>query len=106
MKPSNRACTLIIKGLVQGVGYRASTQQQARRLLLLGWVSNEDNGDVRIQVEGPRERIEQLIQWCRQGPAAARVNDIDINWQAATGNYPAFTTRYSIDHADNDSPST
>ena len=94
MKPTTTACTLIIKGHVQGVCYRASTQQQAQRLQLQGWVRNEKNGDVCVKAEGPQKQLEQLIEWCRQGPVAAQVNSVNIIWQTASGNYPAFTIRY------------
>jgi acylphosphatase len=82
---------LQISGRVQGVGYRASTHYAARRIGgLTGWVRNLDDGRVEAVVEGPREKIEALIAWCRQGPPAARVSDVDVAWAPATGEFKDF----------------
>jgi len=82
---------LLVSGRVQGVGYRASTRWAAKRIGgLTGWVRNLDDGRVEAVVEGPREKIEELIAWARQGPAAARVSDVDVTWEPATGEFPSF----------------
>jgi acylphosphatase len=69
---------LIIRGTVQGVFYRASAQEQATALGLTGFVRNESNGDVYMEVEGPDTRLQQFIDWCWQGPRRANVTDIVI----------------------------
>ncbi len=94
MTTNKQACTLVVHGRVQGVCYRASCQQQARLLGLQGWVANQADGHVRIVVEGPVERIEQFISWCWRGPAAARVDDIDIAWRPPSGELDDFTIRH------------
>ena len=82
---------LFVSGRVQGVGYRASTHWAARRIGgLTGWVRNLDDGRVEAVVEGPREKIDDLIEWCRQGPPAARVSDVAVTWEPATGEFAAF----------------
>ncbi|MDN5201623.1 acylphosphatase [Fulvivirgaceae bacterium BMA10] len=63
-------------GKVQGVFYRASTCEVANNLELRGFVRNQPDGSVYIEAEGPDERIEQLIAWCKQGPSGAIVQRV------------------------------
>lgn len=69
---------LRIRGLVQGVAYRASALAEARRLRLDGWVRNRLDGSVEALVAGPEAAVETFIAWARRGPPAARVNGIEI----------------------------
>lgn len=69
---------LRITGLVQGVGYRASFEGQARALHLSGWVRNRIDGSVEALVRGEQEALEQLISWARRGPRAAQVRDVAV----------------------------
>lgn len=66
-----------ITGRVQGVCFRAWTQEEAERLGVSGWVRNEPDGSVKALFVGARERVESMIDRCREGPAAARVSDVD-----------------------------
>ena len=68
---------LIVHGHVQGVWYRGWTVDQARVLGLDGWVRNCRDGTVEILVSGPEEAIAALLERCRRGPAAARVEQIE-----------------------------
>jgi acylphosphatase len=65
-----------VTGKVQGVFYRASTIEQARSLGLAGWVRNLPDGSVELEAEGDDGRVRQLVDWCRRGPPAARVDDV------------------------------
>jgi acylphosphatase len=65
-----------VRGRVQGVFYRAATQERAMQLGLTGWVRNADNGDVELVACGDPTSLEQLEQWLRQGPPAARVSAV------------------------------
>ncbi|WP_017731249.1 acylphosphatase [Nafulsella turpanensis] len=65
-----------VKGKVQGVFYRASTQAMAKELGLNGWVANEEDGSVLIEAEGEELKLDKLLEWCRQGPGAAIVNEV------------------------------
>lgn len=67
---------LLISGRVQGVGYRASLQREAAARHLLGWVRNLPDGRVEALVCGSAFAIESLLDWARQGPPGARVDDI------------------------------
>ncbi len=71
---------LKIEGRVQGVFYRHSTKTEARALGLSGWVRNMDDGSVEAEVEGPRDVVEKLIDWCRIGPPNARVDNVIVTW--------------------------
>lgn len=70
--------TLKIKGRVQGVAFRYSTQKQAERLGITGIVRNEPDGSVYAEIEGEETQLQQMIDWCRQGPSAARVIEVDV----------------------------
>lgn len=79
------AVHLLVHGRVQGVFYRASTQRTAEGLGLSGWVMNRPDGSVEIHAEGGREKLEELIAWCRIGPPAAEVSTIGLCWTEAEG---------------------
>ena len=79
------AVRLFVHGRVQGVFFRASTQKVAEGLGLTGWVKNCSDGSVEIHAEGNKEKLEELVAWCRRGPALASVSDIDLNWLEAEG---------------------
>ena len=71
---------LIIKGKVQGVFYRATAKNVAQELGLTGWVKNTKEGNVEALAWGSDEKVQQFINWCRQGPSKAVVTDIEINF--------------------------
>jgi acylphosphatase len=66
-----------VEGRVQGVFYRASTEAEARRLGLTGWVRNRPDGSVEIEAQGEAGALEALLTWCRDGPPGARVTDLE-----------------------------
>ena len=68
---------LRITGRVQGVSYRAWTQDRARSLGLSGWVQNEADGSVTALIQGPEEAVAALIRAARGGPTAAWVSAVD-----------------------------
>lgn len=84
---------VIVSGRVQGVYFRASAESEARALRLAGWVRNTEDGDVEAAFEGPRRDVEAMIAWCGIGPAHARVDDVDVTWEAPEGER-GFSTRY------------
>ena len=79
------AVHMFVHGHVQGVFYRAKTQKVAQGLGLTGWVKNCDDGSVEIHAEGDKGKLEELIEWCRHGPALAKVSKIDLNWIGPQG---------------------
>ena len=80
----------IIKGIVQGVFFRAHTQQEARRLGVSGWVKNRYDGSVEAVFEGDREAVEAVITWCHSGPPHAHVDDVTTAWEDYTGEFSGF----------------
>ena len=80
-----------IHGRVQGVYFRASTVYQAQNLGLTGWVRNCLDGSVEATAEGTREKLDELIAWCKKGPNGARVTNVEVNWAPAENNFQAFT---------------
>ena len=84
-----------ISGVVQGVFYRASTQEKALALGVSGWVKNCSDGSVEALFEGPHSQLEQMIAWCKVGPDNARVDKIDILYSKdCTNLQEGFTIRY------------
>jgi acylphosphatase len=68
---------LVVRGRVQGVGFRWATVEQGRRLGLAGWARNLPDGAVEVVAAGDAAAVEQLVAWCRQGPPSARVAGVD-----------------------------
>ncbi len=84
---------VVIKGRVQGVCYRLETQKAARRFGVKGWVRNLPDGSVEAVFEGDARAVEQLVDWCRQGPPLALVTDIQIEPQEYKGEFSGFEIR-------------
>lgn len=74
-----------VSGGVQGVGYRAFTQRVATQKGLFGGVRNLEDGRVEVEVEGARPVIDSLIDALRAGPPMARVRDVQVQWEPASG---------------------
>lgn len=81
---------LVVRGRVQGVYFRASTQREARRLGLTGWVRNRPDGSVEIVAEGEEVAIRELFGWAQKGPSAARVDRVETRWRSYAGEFPDF----------------
>jgi acylphosphatase len=81
---------IIVTGLVQGVYYRVTTRQEARTLGITGWVKNRPDGSVEAVMEGEKERVAQLINWCRQGPQDSQVSGVHVEWGNFIGEYQDF----------------
>ena len=69
---------LVIHGRVQGVFYRGWSVEIAHDLGLAGWVRNRRDGTVEMLVSGPEAAVDAMIERCREGPPAARVDRIDV----------------------------
>lgn len=69
---------LVIKGKVQGVYYRASARDKARKAGLTGWVQNTHIGDVEMMVTGEEQALGQFIMWCKSGPPNAIVEGVIV----------------------------
>ncbi|GAB2478805.1 acylphosphatase [Luteococcus sediminum] len=83
----SHAVDLVVTGRVQGVGYRWSCAQQAEQLGVDGWVRNRPDGTVEVHAEGGQQAVERLVEWCRQGPRWAGVDQVHV----ATGAHQGLT---------------
>lgn len=72
---------VFISGQVQGVGYRAFVKSTARKLRLTGWVCNTEDGGVEATFCGAKEKIEEMINLCKEGPFLAEVKHIGFEWE-------------------------
>jgi acylphosphatase len=86
------AVCITVYGKVQGVFFRKFTQQVALSLELSGFVRNNSNGSVYIEAKGADEKIEKLIEWCRKGPVASKVEKIESS-EIEPGFYRGFEIR-------------
>lgn len=84
---------VVISGRVQGVWFRASTRDQARRLGLSGWVRNLPDGRVEAVLEGEESRLQAMLDWCHAGPPGARVDHVEVRRGVATGEFEGFDVR-------------
>jgi acylphosphatase len=80
----------MISGRVQGVAFRIETQWAAERIGVRGWVRNRPDGSVQALFEGERGRVEEMLAWCRRGPALARVTAVDVTWEDYGGDLSEF----------------
>lgn len=71
---------LKITGKVQGVFYRANATKEAYKLGLKGYASNMGDGSVEVLLQGDEEQIKQFIDWAKEGPDKAKVEEVNINW--------------------------
>jgi acylphosphatase len=83
----------VVRGRVQGVGFRASAASEARRLGLTGWVRNQLDGTVEVDAEGDDAAAEAFLAWLRRGPSYAHVTSINPEWLPATGDGVSFEVR-------------
>lgn len=86
------ALRLAIRGHVQGVGFRYSLYEEARRLGLSGWVRNRRDGSVEAVVQGSAAAVEAMHRWAMRGPPAARVTGVEAT-PAADEPLEAFEMR-------------
>jgi acylphosphatase len=93
-EPSELRARLVVKGKVQGVGFRMFAARVAAQRGLCGGVRNLDDGRVELEVEGPKDQILILIQDVKTGPPASRVAAVEVEWSPATGRFSDFQVWY------------
>ena len=72
-----QALAITISGRVQNVGFRFSTVQKAEDLHINGFVQNKSDGTVYIEAEGNADNLNNFVEWCKKGPPAAKVENIE-----------------------------
>jgi acylphosphatase len=88
-----RRVTIIVRGVVQGVGFRMYTKWEADRLGLRGYVRNRPDGSVEIVAEGNAAAVDRLIAWAKHGPPAAAVEDVEATGGEPTAEFLKFDIR-------------
>ena len=82
-----------ISGNVQGVFFRDSTRRKADELDLNGWVKNTPDGRVEALFEGPSDAVNEMLDWCKEGPAQADVEDVDAEHEEPAEDLNGFEVR-------------
>lgn len=77
-------------GQVQGVFFRQGVKELAEELGLTGWVKNEEDGSVKIVVEGEEENLQKLIEWCKKGTRWSKVEKVEIKKPEASNKFSSF----------------
>ncbi|TMC04446.1 MAG: acylphosphatase [Chloroflexi bacterium] len=80
----------VVRGRVQGVGFRYFVIDRAAGTGLRGWVRNRGDGSVEVVAEGQRPPLERLLDELRRGPRSALVTSVEASWGPAQGDLPAF----------------
>ena len=90
------AVRAVVRGRVQGVGFREYVLNRARFLAVSGYVRNLPDGrSLEVVAEGSRSELEQLLEYLREGPRLSRVDAVDADWGEPTGAYDGFGVGYS-----------
>ncbi len=82
-----------LTGRVQGVWFRQSTKKTAEQYDVSGWCRNNSDGSVEAVFEGEESAVKSVIEWCKDGPELARVDDLQIEWKKSTGEFERFFIR-------------
>ncbi len=88
------AILALVRGKVQGVGFRYEARSFAKALGLRGWVMNLDDGGVESWAEGPESAVERYKAWLGKGPPGAQVSYTEFSERQPTGSYAAFTIEF------------
>ncbi|MCP4714537.1 MAG: acylphosphatase [Deltaproteobacteria bacterium] len=91
---NNKRIHVVIEGRVQGVFFRAETQETARRNHLTGWVRNLPGGQVEAVFEGRAENIDHMMAWCHEGPPLATVTKVDLTREDYRNEFSTFSISY------------
>ncbi len=86
-----RRAKIVVTGVVQGVFYRYNTRSKADELGVRGTVRNLADGGVEIVCEGEEGAIQSLIDWAKQGPRGALVEQVDVEWEEPTKRFKSFS---------------
>jgi acylphosphatase len=74
-----------VSGRVQGVWFRDSCREEAKRAGVGGWVRNRADGAVEAEFEGPPAAVDRMVTWCRNGPPRARVDAVEVDGVPTSG---------------------
>jgi acylphosphatase len=83
---------VFVSGTVQGVFYRATTREEARKRGVDGWVKNLADGRVEAVFEGPEDAVAEMVEWCHEGSDRARVDHVEVSYDEPEG-FDSFEIR-------------
>lgn len=81
---------VFVSGKVQGVYFRQNTLETANEHGVFGWVRNLPDGRVEAVFEGDETAVDKVVEWCRAGPPASRVDKLDVKHEKYTGEFSSF----------------
>jgi acylphosphatase len=84
----------LVSGRVQGVFFRSSVADLAVSLGIKGWVRNLPDGRVETVLEGDKDSVEKIVNFCQRGPPGAHVTDVQLNWEEPRGEFSTFKILY------------
>lgn len=89
-KSEEKRARIVVRGSVQGVGFRYYVMQKAQEMRLKGFVQNLPNGEVEAVVEGDKLFIDDIYRAMQRGPTKAKVNDHAIQWMDPKNDFRTF----------------
>ena len=93
MLSATESVRIIVRGRVQGVGFRYFTKQRADAYNLIGFVQNLTDGNVEVVAKGPQKSLDNLIEDLKSGPPGSAVSDCVVNWRPAIYQVQGFTIK-------------
>ena len=92
--PEAKAFRALIRGRVQGVGFRWYAIRQARHIGVRGTIANRPDGSVEVTAEGDEGALALFLAWLERGPPGARVYSVDTEWVPPSGAWTDFDVEY------------
>ena len=92
-QPSVQARRFLVRGRVQGVGFRWFVEREAFLLQITGWVRNNPDGTVEVLAQGTREQLAGLHSRLREGPRAARIDEVEVSEAQPVAGLTSFQIR-------------
>ncbi|KXA91019.1 acylphosphatase [candidate division MSBL1 archaeon SCGC-AAA259A05] len=90
----NKRAHVYVSGRVQGVFFRSTTRSEARKRGVTGWVKNLPDGRVEAILEGKKDEVQEMIDFCHEGSRAASVSNVEVEWEDHKGEFSGFEVRY------------
>ena len=90
----NQQLNLEIHGVVQGINLRSMIKVKALDLELCGFVTNQENGTVKLVAEGEKVKLQSLVEWLNTKPGHCQIHRMSDNWNDASGEYDDFIIKY------------
>ncbi len=94
VKPTKKRVHVFYSGRVQGVGFRATAEETARRFGVVGWVKNLRDSRVELMAEGDASALEQFLDAIRTGPMKNFIRQVEVSWSHASETFDDFEIRY------------